>query len=104
MPKYFYHEAGAGMLNTYAAVLQAAFRTVSWALLLPASMRESRCILTIYDAGLFAGVYPGLPSHTFSLPPDTVQASANIAWPFSANDIGSSFSTARTLFSANQIT
>src|SRR5215211_4392626 len=25
LPKYFYHEAGAGMLNTYAAVLEAAF-------------------------------------------------------------------------------
>src|SRR4029077_17359429 len=25
MPKYFYHEVGAGMLNTYAAVLQAAY-------------------------------------------------------------------------------
>ncbi len=26
LPKYFYHEAGAGMLNTHAAILEAAFR------------------------------------------------------------------------------
>jgi serine protease AprX len=89
LPKYFYHEAGAGMLNTYAAVLEAAF-----------PQRRMGTFRSIFSTGAVKFVtstaqtfgptiVPGTTSYTdLLIPQNTVQASVNISWGLSTNDFG----------------
>ncbi|HET8782087.1 MAG TPA: S8 family serine peptidase [Pyrinomonadaceae bacterium] len=89
MPRYFFHEAGAGMLNTYAAVLEAAFPE--------RHMGEFRSTLssnTIRFVTRTAQTFDQTvsPNQTSSanivLPPNTIQVGVNIYWNLSANDFG----------------
>ena len=88
---YYGHEVGAGLLNTYAAVLEAAFpdrRTGLFRAVLGKSgvAFRSRVIL-----GIDGTASPGIPSFIdLAMPPDTVQADIGIHWGglLSPNDLG----------------
>jgi serine protease AprX len=89
LPKYFYHEAGAGMLNTHAAVLEAAFPE--------RHMGDFRSILSRNPVRFVTRtlqtfdhlVTPGSTANTTAaLPANTVQATVNISWGTSTNDFG----------------
>lgn len=89
MSKYFYHEAGAGMLNTYTAVLQAAFpdrRIGSFR----STMSQNRIrFITSTSQTFDSMVYPGIASSVnVSIPSNTVQANVSISWSLSSNDFG----------------
>ncbi len=89
MPKYFYHEVGAGMLNTYAAVLQAAYPDRDMGGFRSTVSRNSVRFSTSATPAYSQLVTPGsTASHTFTIPANTVQASVNVAWGFSTNDLG----------------
>ncbi|MFN2500812.1 MAG: S8 family serine peptidase [Pyrinomonadaceae bacterium] len=88
-PKYFFHEVGAGMLNTYAAVLEAAFpnrRLGAYRSTLSANpIRFS----TSTSQTFTEMVFPGVPrSVSVSIPTDVVEASIGIGWGLSSNDFG----------------
>ena len=89
LPKYFYHEAGAGMLNTYAAVLESAFRSRHMG-----SYRSTVSVnplqFVTYSAQNFSRmVYPNAAQSVDTpIAENIVQASINISWAFSANDFG----------------
>jgi len=88
-PKYFYHEAGAGVLNTYAAVLQAAFADRNIGMFRSVLSQDQITFTTSTPQSFTASVYPGVPSSVnLSIPPNTVQAGVSIAWNLSANDFG----------------
>jgi serine protease AprX len=88
-PKYFYHEAGAGILNTYAAVLQAAFpeRRIG---MFRSVLSQNQIKFTTFASQTFtAPVIPGLAtSINVPVPPNTVQAGVTVGWGLSANDFG----------------
>lgn len=89
MPKYFYHEAGAGMLNTYAAVLEAAYPARVMGEFRSTLSRNSVRFVTSATPPYSQLVIPGITaSRNFSIPANTVQASVNIAWSLSTNDLG----------------
>lgn len=91
LPPYYAFEAGAGMLNTYAAVLEAAF-----------PQRRMGTFRATLDRGqvrfindplqIFTGtVQPGGTSlNSVSIPQNALQASVQIAWGpmWSPNDLG----------------
>lgn len=89
LPKYFYHEVGAGMLNTHAAVLEAAFpeRRIGD---FRSTLSRNRVSFRTYLADQFEQtVLPGVTSNRqVAVPADTVQATLGIAWGLSANDLG----------------
>ena len=89
MPRYFYHEAGAGMLNTYAAVIESAFPErhmgVFRSTLSQNGVRFTTRTSQTFEQMLFPFV---TSSVNFPIPADTVQASVGIAWNLSANDFG----------------
>ncbi len=88
MPLYFRHEVGAGMLNSYAAVLEAAFPERRMGLFRSVLERGALQFATSETQTFGGTVYPGGSfTQNFSVPPDTVQAGINIAWRFSANDL-----------------
>jgi serine protease AprX len=89
MPAYYYHEVGAGMLNTHAAVLEAAFPQ--------RKMGIFRSILSKNQVRFITGTTQTFSQSVltnssliknFALPSDTIQAGFHIAWGFSANDFG----------------
>jgi serine protease AprX len=89
MPKYFYHEAGAGMLNTYAAVVQAEFPDRSIGVFRSTLASNSVQFLTTAAQNFNQTVYPGMASSVnVPIPANTVQASVSISWALSANDFG----------------
>ena len=89
MPKYFYHEAGAGMLNTYAAVLQAAFPDRKIGVFRSTLASNSIRFITSATQNFTQTVYPGVASSVnVSVPANTVQASVSISWGSSTNDFG----------------
>jgi serine protease AprX len=89
LPKYFYHEAGAGMLNTYAAVLEAAFPDRRMGMFRSLLSRNAVRFSTHIARTFAPSVDPGYPAGIeFTLPDSTVQASISIAWGLSANDMG----------------
>jgi serine protease AprX len=91
LPNYFSHEVGAGMLNTYAAVLEAAFpwrRTGVFRSVL--DRNAVRFSTSVIDS--FSGtVEPNTISNTnVQIPANVVQANVNITWGSltSPNDLG----------------
>lgn len=88
LPKYFYHEAGAGMLNIHAAVLEAAFPGRSIGLFRSTLSRNSVSFRTSSPFQYAQLLMPGSTASTqFSIPPNTVQATMSISWGLSANDL-----------------
>ena len=89
LPKYFYHEAGAGMLNTHAAVLEAAFPERHMGDFRSVLSKNRTRFVTQIASTFEQNVTPGAASNTsITLPANTVQATVNIAWGTSANDFG----------------
>jgi serine protease AprX len=89
MPKYFYHEVGAGMLDTYAAVVQAAFpeRRIG---MFRSVLSQNHINFSTSVSQTFTGpVVPGLATSVdVPVPANTVQAGVTIGWGLSANDFG----------------
>ena len=89
LPRYFYHEVGAGMLNTYSAVLEAAFPEREMGAFRSTISRNGIRFDTRTAQTFEQMVFPNLASSTnVSIPQNTVQASINVAWDLSANDFG----------------
>lgn len=95
MAEYYYHEAGAGMLNAHAAVLEAAFpdrRMGAWRATL-----DKKAARFINDPPQqVSGTVPrfgGVFEKTISIPQNTVLASVQIAWGpvLSTADLGLKF-------------
>jgi len=88
-PKYFYHEVGAGMLNTYSAVLEAAFPDRRMGLFRSVLSQNSISFVTSTPQLFTAAVYPGSPtSVNVPVPANTVQTNISVSWNLSANDFG----------------
>jgi serine protease AprX len=88
LPLNYRHEVGAGLLNSYAAVLEAAFPSRRTGLF--RTVLETKAVeFSSYVAQSFAQTaLPGTVSTTnFSLPANTVQASVSIGWNFGPNDL-----------------
>lgn len=89
MPKYFFHEAGAGMLNTYAAVLEAAFPQRQMGVFRSVVSGNAVKFVTSTLQTFGPTVVPGTTANTdIQIPQNTVQASVNISWALSTNDFG----------------
>ena len=89
MPRYFYHEAGAGMLNTHAAVLEAAFPERSLGMFRATSSRNRISYRTYVDSQFEQTSLPGTTvTRSMAIPEHAVQATLNIAWGIGANDLG----------------
>ena len=89
MPRYFFHEAGAGMLNTYAAVLEAAFPERHMGGFRSTLSRNTIRFVTRTSKTFEQTVFPSLTSSTnVEIPQNTIQVGVNIYWDLSANDFG----------------
>lgn len=89
LPRYFYHEAGAGMLNTHAAVLEAAFPERDFGAFRSTVSRNHVVFRTFTPFQFEQNIDPGTAGNTlFAIPDNTVQATLSIAWGFSTNDFG----------------
>ena len=88
-PKYFYHEAGAGMLNTYSAVLQAAFPDRQIGMFRSVLSQNQISFVTSTPQLFTVAVNPGSATNVdVPVPANTVQASVSISWNLSPNDFG----------------
>jgi serine protease AprX len=90
LPKYYSHEVGAGMLNTYAAVLEAAFparKTGAFR-----AMLQNDGVVFMTDTTQISDGEAGQGSPSSKpglLPADTVQSSFYVAWNMaSQNNLG----------------
>ena len=91
LPSNYAHEVGAGMLNTYAAVLEAATPTLKMGLFRAVSDREMVTFTTTTSQTFSGTVNPGsVAVNEVSIPLNTVQANINIGWGgiLSPNDLG----------------
>ena len=89
LPRYFFHETGAGMLNTYAAVLEAAFPERHMGAFRSTLSRNAVRFVTRTSQTFEQTVFPNLTSSSnVTIPQNAVQASINVAWDLSANDFG----------------
>jgi serine protease AprX len=89
MPRYFFHEAGAGMLNTYAAVLEAAFPERHMGGFRSTLSRNAIRFITRISQTFEQTVFPNsISSANVTIPQNTIQAGINIYWGVSANDFG----------------
>ena len=89
LPKYFYHEVGSGMLNTYAAVLAAAFPNRPMGIFRSTLTANSIRFATSTSQTFTELVTPGVTrSVNVPLPTDTLLASIGVTWGLSANDFG----------------
>lgn len=89
LPKYFYHEAGAGMLNTHAAVVQAAFPQRRLGVFRSTLSRNSVRFATRTSQTFEQFAFPNSTAYAdIAIPPNTIQAEVNIAWSMSVNDLG----------------
>ena len=89
MPRYFFHEAGAGMLNTYAAVLEAAFPERHMGGFRSTLSSNAIRFVTRTAQTFEQTVFPNVTSSTnVSIPQNTIQVGINIYWNLSANDFG----------------
>lgn len=89
MPRYFFHEAGAGMLNTYAAVLEAAFPERHMGGFRSTLSRNAIRFVTRTSQTFGQTVYPNLTSSaSVAVPQNTIQIGVNIYWDLSPNDFG----------------
>lgn len=98
LPRYFHHESGAGMLNTYSAVLEAAFpdRHIG---LFRSTLSRNKVSFETTQAQIFSEtVSPGIErSVDIPIPANVVQANVAISWGLSPNDFG------LKLFSGNSL-
>lgn len=88
LPLNYRHEVGAGLLNSYAAVLESAFPSRKTGLF--RSVLETKTVeFSSYVAQSFnQTAFPGTVSTTdFEIPENTVQASVSIGWNLSPNDL-----------------
>jgi serine protease AprX len=89
MPRYFFHEAGAGMLNTYAAVLEAAFPERQMGGFRATLSSNAIRFVTRTSQTFAQTVVPTQTSSTsVAIPQNTIQASVGIYWDLSTNDFG----------------
>lgn len=89
MPRYFFHEAGAGMLNTYAAVLEAAFPERHMGGFRSTLSSNSIRFVTRTSQTFEQTVFPNvISSANIAIPQNTIQIGVNIYWNLSANDFG----------------
>ncbi|HEV2705525.1 MAG TPA: S8 family serine peptidase [Pyrinomonadaceae bacterium] len=100
LPPYYQHEAGAGMLNAHAAVLEAAFPTRRIGVWRATSDR-SQVRFVKEEAQMLTGTAsPGVPHETVvKVSADAVMASAQVAWGpmWGTNDLS------MTLYDPNNI-
>jgi S-layer homology domain len=88
LPLNYRHEVGAGLLNSYGAVLESAFPTRKTGLF--RTVLETKTVeFSSYAAQFFnQTASPGTVSTTnFTLPENTIQASVSIGWNMSPNDL-----------------
>lgn len=89
LPRYFLHETGAGMLNTHAAVIEAAFPDRRMGVFRSILSGNALRFTTSTSQTFTEPVSPNIArSINLSLPSDVVQASVGIAWGLSTNDFG----------------
>ena len=89
MPRYFFHEAGAGMLNTHAAVLEAAFPERQMGEFRSTLSRNAIRFITRTSQTFEQTVFSNLTSSAnIAIPENTIQVGVNIYWNLSANDFG----------------
>lgn len=89
MPRNFYHEAGAGMLNTYSAVIESAFPDRHMGVFRSALVRSQVRFITSTGQTFTSAVYPGTTtSVNVAVPANTVQAGVSVSWNLSPNDFG----------------
>jgi serine protease AprX len=89
LPRYFFHEAGAGMLNTYAAVLEAAFPERHMGGFRATLSRNGIRFDTRTSQTFEQTVFPNQTSSTnITIPQNTIQVGVNIYWDLSTNDFG----------------
>jgi serine protease AprX len=89
LPKYFYHEAGAGMLNAHAAVLEAAFPEREMGAFRSTISKNEIRFTTVNGQAFQRTVLPGTTeSVPLTIPQNTVQATVNISWGIGVNDFG----------------
>ena len=89
LPKYFFHEVGAGMLNTHSAVIEAAFPDRQMGAFRSVLSRNSVKFVRSVSQTFTRAAFPFATASTdVPIPPDTVQANISIAWNLSANDFG----------------
>jgi serine protease AprX len=87
LPRYFFHEAGAGMLNTHAAVLEAAFPERHMGGFRSTLSRNAIRFVTRTSQTFEQTVFPYLTSSAnVAIPQNTIQVGVNIYWGLSAND------------------
>lgn len=91
LPSNYAHEVGAGMLNTHAAVLEAANPSMTMGLFRVLADRDA-VSFTTSTSQIFGGtVYSGSSVvNDISIPQNTLQANISIGWGgiLSANDLG----------------
>ena len=91
LPSNYAHEVGAGMLNTHAAVLEAANPSMTMGLFRAVSDRDA-VTFTTSTSQIFNGtVYSGSSAvNEISIPLNTIQANISIGWGgiLSPNDLG----------------
>jgi serine protease AprX len=89
LPRYFYHETGAGTLNTYSAVLEAAFPERRMGIFRSTLSRNGVNFVTTQSQAFSENVVPGSESSVgVTLPTNVVQASVSVSWGLSSNDFG----------------
>ncbi len=91
LPSNYAHEVGAGMLNTYAAVLEAANPAITMGLFRTAFDQNAVTFKTTTSQIFNGAVNPGsFAVNEISIPQNTVQANINIGWGgiLSPNDLG----------------
>ncbi|HEX8287664.1 MAG TPA: S8 family serine peptidase [Pyrinomonadaceae bacterium] len=91
LPNYYNHEVGAGMLNVYAAVLEAAFPQRKTGLFRSVLERNAVAFSTSAISNFSGTVNPNTISNTnVSIPANVIQANVNISWGdiTSPNDLG----------------
>ncbi len=81
LPNYFTHEVGAGMLNTYAAVLEAAFPMRRTGVFRGVLNGDSIQYLSSITQNFSGSVNPDTAFSTFvNIPANTIQSNVYIAW------------------------
>ncbi len=88
MPNYYRHEVGAGLLNTYAAVLESAFPSRRTGIF-RAELERKTVKFTTGISQTFSGTaVPGAPVSTLiNVPNQTIQYGVHISWGMSSNDL-----------------
>ena len=87
LPRYYSHEDGAGLLDTYAAVLEASFPQRHMGMYRSILPGGGMTFSTSTPQQFALPVTPGSTSTaTLQVPSGTLESTVNIAWAFSSND------------------